>query len=151
MDEMDEISGQLQAKYSKLMTARDTLDAVQEQMDGLVEKYDTVSPEDVVTSAGKLVAVGLPAEEMAGLLADMPDNAQALQDWVGQHAKDVVERSAQVDAMLLETRHQMGVVGLKQLAGQTAMPAAPPAGPSEMMPSAPAGPAGPLAGGMMNG
>jgi len=115
MPNLDEVSGELQAKYSKLSSARDLLDAVQEQMDGLAAKYDTVSPEDVVTSAGKLVAAGLAPEAMAGMLADMPDNSQALQDWVAQHQKDVAARSEQLDAMLGETRHQMGVVGLRQL------------------------------------
>jgi uncharacterized coiled-coil protein SlyX len=115
MANLDEVSGELQAKYAKLSAARDTLDAVQEQMDNLASKYDTVSPEDVVTSAGKLVAAGLAPESMAGLLADMPDNSQALQDWVAQHQKDVAQRSEQLDALLGETRHQMGVVGLRQL------------------------------------
>jgi hypothetical protein len=108
MPNLDEVSGELQAKYAKLSGARDLLDAVQEQMDGLVAKYDTVSPEDVVTSAGKLVAAGLAPEAMAGMLADMPDNSQA-------HQKAVAARSEQLDAMLGETRHQMGVVGLRQL------------------------------------
>ncbi|MCK9361728.1 hypothetical protein M0Q28_05930 [Patescibacteria group bacterium] len=129
MPNLDEVSGELQAKYSKLSSARDMLDAVQEQMDGLAVKYDTVSPEDVVTSAGKLVAAGLAPEAMAGMLADMPDNSQALQDWVAQHQKDVAARSEQLDALLGETRHQMGVVGLRQLMqrpGEIAPEAAPP-------------------------
>lgn len=115
MPNLDEVSGELQAKYAKLSGARDMLDAVQEQMDGLVSKFDTVSPEDVMTSAGKLVAAGLTPEAVAGMLADMPDNSQALQDWVAKHAKDVAQRSEQLDALLGETRHQMGVVGLRQL------------------------------------
>jgi uncharacterized coiled-coil protein SlyX len=134
MPNLDEVSGELQAKYSKLSSARDLLDAVQEQMDGLASKYDTVSPEDVVTSAGKLVAAGLAPEAMAGMLADMPDNSQALQDWVAQHQKDVAQRSEQLDAMLGETRHQMGVVGLRQLMNK----------PGEVPPEAPAPQMGPL-------
>ena len=106
---------QLVAKYSKATEARAMLDKVRLQMDSLAKLGDSVTPEDVIKSAGKLVAAGLEPNAMASLLADMPQNAEALQSWIASHDQQVTQREQQLDQVHGAIQHQMGATGLRLL------------------------------------
>lgn len=105
----------LSAQYAKLQSADATLKVVRKALDGLVELADTVTPEDVVKAAGSIVSHGLDPMAMANLLADMPDNSQALQDWVKQHDMETTQREQQLAAATHAVRHQMGTMALRKV------------------------------------
>lgn len=119
------------ARYQKMMEAKRKLDATRTQMDWLLGLGDTVTTEDLVVAAGKLVAQGLGAVAMAGLLADAPEAGEALQTWVQQQEVQIQQREAQAQQALDTTRHEMGVAALKTLiaasheGGQIQQPMAP--------------------------
>src|SRR5215469_12402864 len=74
------------AIYGKTVSARNMLDHIRTELDRLTNLADTVTPQDVIGAAGRLVGHGIPAKEMATLLADMPTNAgQGLAAWVQMH------------------------------------------------------------------
>lgn len=108
---------QARAQYQQLADARGTLDKVREGLGVLVALGDAVSSEDVIKEAGKLVAHGLSPSSMAGLLAEMPDGGgEALQGWLAQHEADVTQREQQLEPMLTQARHEMGLAGLRLVA-----------------------------------
>lgn len=122
----------LGAKYEKLMQAGEMLSRVRESMDALVALQDVVTPEDVIDQAGKLVSAGLDSSSVVAILAEMPDNSEALQAWVQTQNANVQEREAQLEEVTRDIRHQMGVVGLKMVLKTGA------ASPGEASPQAPA-------------
>lgn len=111
---------QAAARYSKMKAAVATLSSVRKEMDGLVALHDTVSQEDVVKAAGRLVASGLGAVPVAGLLADMPPDGEALQRWVQQQDQGVTVREQQAERALALTRHELGLVALRNIIGHSA-------------------------------
>jgi hypothetical protein len=122
----------LGAKYEKLMQAGEMLSRVRESMDALVALQDVVTPEDVIDQAGKLVSAGLDSSSVVAILAEMPDNSEALQAWVQTQNANVQEREAQLEEVTRDIRHQMGVVGLKMVLKTGA------ASPGEASPQGPA-------------
>lgn len=108
----------MQAHYDKLMKAKETLDKVREQMDGLAALGDTVQHEDVVKSAGELVGSGLSAAAVASILADMPAlPGEALSMWVAEQDAQVRQREVQLMQVTDQVRHQMGVAAVQHLMG----------------------------------
>jgi len=143
-----------QARYGKLNLAKSLLGKVRAEMDGLAKLGDTVQHEDVIKAAGALVGAGLSPEAMAAMLADMPQEGEALQAWVASHDQDVRAREAQLKEVMGLYRHKMGVDALSVLAGHHTAPGAqeapstePEAGPGNgLMPGANAPPTGPETG-----
>ena len=136
----------LAAKYGKASEARDTLDKVREQMDSLVKLGDSITPEDVIKSAGALVGAGLEPNAMASLLADMPEGGEALQAWIKQHDQDVTQREQQLDQVHGAIRHQLGASALRLLMAHSAAGAMQAPGPLS-----PQGPASAPAGNPLGG
>lgn len=90
-------------------------DRARVQLEHLTALGDMIAPEDVIKSAGRLVAGGEDPLALAGLLADMPDNPQALQGWVAQHAQQAAQTEQQVLQTHAAARHQLGVSALHVL------------------------------------
>ncbi len=107
-------------QYDKLMAAGKLLDAVQAGLMSLHDLGDTVSGEDVTHVAGELVAQGLDATAMAGMLAEMPEKGELLAQWVEEHLADLAEREAQLDFVTKGLRQQMGVDAMRGLMAQFA-------------------------------
>jgi len=106
------------AIYQKTVHARSMLDHIRTELDKLTNMADSVSPEDVIGAAGRLVGHGIPAKEMATLLADMPTNAgQGLAAWVGMHDQNARQQEAEVDRITHMARYQMGLAAFRELAG----------------------------------
>ncbi len=99
---------QTKAAYGKLQKADKMLGKVRGQLDNLAQLGDMVTQEDVVKSASTLVAHGLEPLGMAGLLADMPPDGQALQAWVGKHLEGLQQREDQLAQVMGPMRHQLG-------------------------------------------
>lgn len=113
--------GQVQAvhmeQWGKLQEAHARLSAVRGVMDQLTGMGDMVTPEDVVKGAGNLVAAGMSAPAIAGLLADMPEQPQALQEWLKQQDAGVRQREAELEQAKAGVGHALAVSSLKLLMG----------------------------------
>lgn len=140
---------QLNSHYDKLSEADSKLKIARSGIDSLVKMGDTVSVEDVVKVAGKLVAKGLDPGAMASLLSEMPEKTELLVAWLEQHDKQLASREADLERVQLVVRHQLGVEGLRTLMqggdqGQE-LSAGPPGPPSMSLPQqgAPTAPGGP--------
>jgi hypothetical protein len=108
------------AQYEKMKEASKKLTVAQTQLDGLVALADTVSQDDVVKAASRLVAAGVGAVQVATLLADMPPDGQALQGWVAAQDQKIGKAAAQAKVALALTRHQMGVAAMRSVIGHSA-------------------------------
>ena len=78
---------------------------------------DSVSPEDVIGEAGKMVAAGEDPLVLAGVLADMPSNGggAALAGWVQAQMAKAQQMEAQIMQAHNAARHQLGVSALHVL------------------------------------
>lgn len=112
------------------------LATIQTELAGLSKLGDTVTTEDVVKTAGNLVAhEAIPPLEMAGDLATMPKGGEALAGWVADHLASAQANLAQVAQSHAIARHELGTSALRTLALDHGMggvaavqtPAAPPA------------------------
>lgn len=110
------------SQFDQVDAAKQMLDHVKTGLDKLTQLGDMVTPEDVIEEAGRLVARGAPAGQMAALLADMPDaGGPALQGWLAQHEQMVVQKEAQLMPAHQLLGHRAAVAGLQLLAGHSAM------------------------------
>lgn len=103
------------AHVGKLKEAEGRATVIRQALDKLTALGDTVTPEDVTKQSSKLVAAGMGAEEVAGLLADMPTGPEALQGWVAQHDQALRANEAQLGQALAVARHQLGVQALHHI------------------------------------
>lgn len=118
-DMMGHMTGQfdkMAQHYSKLKEAKGRTTVARSVLDSLAKMGDMVTQKDVVDGASKLVASGLGAEAIAGMLADMPPDGAALQGWVAQHDQELRQREAQLQQATQMVRFQMGTSALKLLA-----------------------------------
>lgn len=106
---------QASAQYAKLQQQQKMQQLVRGQMDSLVGLGDTISQDDVIKASGRLVTGGMDAVAVAGLLAQMPPDGEALQAWVGKTDQVLQQRQQQLAPQLALARHQMGVSALHLL------------------------------------
>src|ERR1700683_5167995 len=106
------------AQYSKTGAAVKMLDSIRQELTKLTQLGDAVSPDDVIKGAGRSVAAGATPQEMAGILSDMPENSQALAQWVQTHLESITQREAQVLPAHVQAQHQVGVTGLQAMMHQ---------------------------------
>ena len=110
------------AVYGKLVDAARMLDHIRGEMDKLTVMGDTVTPEDVIGSAGRLVGHGVPARELAQILSDMPTQAgQGLAAWVAQNDALVTQQEAHVAQMREIAQYRMGASAMQVLAANHLM------------------------------
>lgn len=93
------------------------MEHVKQGLAGLVKKGTSLTEDDVVNEASKLVAAGLKPDAMAALLSQMPEKPQELQDWVAKYAGMAEQRELQLESQMKEARHTAGVAGVMKLAG----------------------------------
>lgn len=136
---LDDAHSYHKAVHAKLSNADRLLKRIREEMDKLVTMGDVVSPEDVVAAAGRVVGHGVPAKEMATLLATMPTQAgQGLAQWVQLHHGQLQQEEAMVAQAKEAALHRMGTSAVRALAASDLQNAAR-AGASQMGPLAPGG------------
>lgn len=107
----------LLTRYEKLKAAGARIDVARKAMDTLAGMADTVTQDDVVNAAGKLVAAGSGAAEMAGMLAEMPPDGESLAGWIRQKDQKLREIENQLDQEIKAARYKMGVGALQHIAG----------------------------------
>jgi len=106
----------VEASYNKLREAQGLLSKVKNGLDHLVTLGDTVTTDDIIQTAGKLIGGGITPEGMASLLAEMPDsNPEQLMMWIAQRDQDVTQRIKQTDAMAQAFRHEMGTLAVRKI------------------------------------
>lgn len=123
---------QAAARFQTMKEAVKRLDMVRKELDHLVSLGDTVDTEALVKAAGKLVAGGFGAVQVAGLLADAPEQGEALQSWIAEQDQQVAQRETQAQRALAMTRHELGLTALRHMIGVSSgvVPTEPPAGPA---------------------
>jgi hypothetical protein len=110
------------AVYRKLQQAKATFDHIRVEMDKLVEMGDTVSPEDVVAAAGRVVGHGVPAGDMASLLAQMPTMAgQGLAAWLAQQDQAVRAQELHVEQVSRIAQGRLAASAFRGLAAEHVM------------------------------
>lgn len=93
------------------------LDHIRREMDHLVSKGDTVTPQDVIGAAGRVVGHGMGTREMATLLSDMPTQAgQGLAAWLMVHDANIRQAEAQVRHAKALAQHAVGVSAMRNMA-----------------------------------
>lgn len=102
------------AMNDKATKAGNLIKMMRMEMDELASKGDTVTHEDIMGVAGRLVGNGVPAKEMALLLAGMPASVgQALAGWVSQHDELLAQQEVLVNKMQRLTRFDLAQASLK--------------------------------------
>lgn len=142
---LDSVHQDAQNRYAATGKALGHMVQMGEEMAALAKLGDTVTPEDVISGAGKIVAQGGASPvALAGLLADMPQGGgPGLAAWVAGHAQTLTANVQQISAMHNQNRHQLGVAALHSLAAQARQA---PGGAPAMAPQAPGSALAPQAG-----
>jgi hypothetical protein len=92
------------------------LTPIQSGLEELVKLGDTISPEDVIGQAGKIVAAGGSSpHEMAVILTDMPQAGPSLAQWVGAKLQGVQAQERQLQMGHALARHEMGASAMRLL------------------------------------
>ncbi len=115
-DEVESARG----RFSKMKEAETQAMAILDEMGGLNALGDTVTSQDVVKGFAGIVAAGVPAVTLATILADMPEQGQALQAWVKQQFEHAITAEQKVSQVLNESRHQLLLAGLHHVIGHSA-------------------------------
>lgn len=107
------------AQHQKFKETRNLLDHIREGMDRLTRLGDLVTPEDVISEAGKMVGHGVPAPTMAEILSEMPDQGgQGLAAWIKMHDLNITHTEIGLEQQAAVHQHRLGVAALKAMAGE---------------------------------
>lgn len=109
---------QAKAMFDQTSKAVAHIDYMKKQMQTLADKGAALSPEDVIDSAGKIIARGdVSPQEMTSALASMPEGGQALQGWVQAHLQryQQMEMMAKINHGIMQ--HEMGMSALRHITG----------------------------------
>lgn len=108
---------QLEMQYKGMQKAAKLMDALKGGLLDLLKLSDTITPEDVTASAKKIVAAGVPATNIAAIMAQMPfQSSEALAAWVKTNAQQVIQEDSLLHAHMDKARHMLGVSGMKVMA-----------------------------------
>ena len=116
---METQHAQSRAQLDKLEELASTARATREQFSHLMNLGDLVTPDDVVASASKIVAAGGEPMNIAGVLADMPPQSEALKAWIAGQAQQFAQKEAQFTSVLSQVRHATGLAALRLLAADS--------------------------------
>src|SRR5271163_229728 len=120
---LTQVHDQARARFDATSKATKSVDQFQSGLGALSKMGDSVTPEDVIQEAGKLVAGGQDPATLAGFLADMPSSGgQALAGWVEAHLQTVQQAEAQTAAAHGQARHALGVSALHGLIAHSLNP-----------------------------
>jgi hypothetical protein len=109
---IEQLHSQIKARYQHIGKVETHLNSVSSELDKLTEMGDSITEADVINGAGKLVGSGnVSAQEMAGILADMPQQGgpMTLASWVSQHDAAVKKQQFQLSQVKDQARHALGV------------------------------------------
>jgi len=105
-------------KQVQLSEAKDVLrkqGAIDRQLKGLLKEPGPVKRKQVIDVAVNLVAERIMSpQEMAGYLADLPEDGMQIRQWVVQHAKNVEQGLDQLIGMVHGVDAQQPAAGMTQ-------------------------------------
>ncbi len=108
------------AQFKTIKESKSQIDSVMTEFQKLTELQDTVTSKDVVKGCAGIVAAGVPAIQMASILADMPEQGQELQAWVKKEFDLAVQADQKVVQTMEYLRHQMISAGFQTLIAHSA-------------------------------
>lgn len=108
------------AQSSKAMTR---LELLFDGLGRLTKLGPTVTSEDVIGEAGKLVGSGESPEMLATVLSEMPQGGPAIAEWLAAHTAQLAAQIAKLGPLHNSLRHQLGVSSLHALASLSLHPA----------------------------
>lgn len=117
MQRLQMAHGQIKSNYGKIKDMSVLLGHIRTEMDNLAQMGDAVSVDDVVKSAGRLVAHGVTPMGMATILAEMPPGGEALRQWIAEKDLMIGQREQEAKLALGGLRHELGTTSLRLLAG----------------------------------
>lgn len=110
---------EMESNYEKAMQAEQKLSIARASMDKLSAMGENVSMQDLVKAGGRLVAAGLDATSVAGMLADAGamanDNPKLLAEWVQQQDVGLHQREAELKLSTRDLRYHMGLTGMQMI------------------------------------
>lgn len=111
---------EMESNYDKAQAALNKLTIARTSMDKLTSMGENVSMGDLVKAGGRLVASGLDATSVAGLLADAgaeaSDNPKLLAEWVKHQDIELHQREAQLKLATRDLAYHMGLTGVQMIA-----------------------------------
>lgn len=130
------------AKLQKVEEIASRQRSVREQLEHLTTLGDLVSEEDVVKSASKIVATGVPPMAVATLLSDMPTTGgEALASWIAGQEQQFAAKEQQLNQVLSTMRYETGLAALRMLSAEhfsgLGDPGAPQGAGNPLMPGSP--------------
>jgi len=102
-------------QYGKMKQAVGALQVMRNGWDKLAALGDTITADAVIDVAGDMVAGGIPAVRLAGLLADMPEQSAQLQQWVAQQSQELAPKEAQAEKALVAARYSLGMAAFQSM------------------------------------
>lgn len=107
----------ISAQYYALKKAAILAEHIRDAFDQLEDLQDTVTTENVLDAAAKLVAKGGDPAALAQVLSTMPQGGGAgLEVWIQHQEEQFTQQEAQLQQMLGVLQHELGVSALHQLA-----------------------------------
>lgn len=107
-------------RFSQVKKAAVQMQALQDGLDKLGALGDTVSFDDVVDVAAGIVAAGVPAIQVAGTLANMPESPSQLQAWIAKQAAALAPQVKKVQGTLAAARYEMGRAAFRSIIAHSA-------------------------------
>jgi hypothetical protein len=118
LDEVDAQHDYAKSVYDTITKARTMLEHMRREMDGLTRMGDTITPNDVIQAAGRVVSHGVNAHELAGIMVDMPtQSGQGLAAWVAQQDALIQQQEVHTEMIQSIARQKMGVAAIRAIAG----------------------------------
>lgn len=111
---------QARLKFDKIKDASDKVAATRTELDKLIAFGDTVSVDDVVEAAAGMVAAGIGATDVAGTLADMPEQPAQLQAWVKEQSEKLKPSEVKVQQALAGARQALGTASFRSILAHSA-------------------------------
>lgn len=124
MQRFNSIEDAAAAQFKTIQESKKQIDSVVREFKHLTDLQDTVTTKDVVNAGAGIVASGMPAVNMATILADMPEQPKELQAWVSKEYQQAVVGQQKVDQTVNYLRHQLLVTSFNSLIAHSAEAAA---------------------------
>lgn len=120
LKQFDSAEAEAAAQFKKLKGLEGQMKVSLAEFTKLAKLKDTVKMDDVVEAAGAVVAAGAPAVQVAGILAEVPQNSEALQGWVQMKLKEAQEQQVMLKQALAGAGYQLGLAAFQSLLADSA-------------------------------
>ncbi len=106
--------------YDTMLEASKKVDAMAQMFAKLTAYKDTIDMEKVVDASADVVAAGVPAVAIAGLLADAPADPAALAAWAQQKNQEVAPQVEKMKQVMNKAGYALGLTAMKSIQAHSA-------------------------------